>query len=143
HLSGRLPEYMHPSYYIHLTAFPLLLSGKVDRKQLPAPELPSGGYFRPATSETEQMLAGIWSDVLHIDKDKISIDQNFFDLGGHSLNASLLVNRIFKELRTEIRLQDVFILNTIEQMGERIDNERWIQTAAEAPVSGFDELILD
>ncbi|MBC9914891.1 condensation domain-containing protein, partial [Chitinophaga varians] len=115
HLSGRLPEYMHPSYYIHLTAFPLLLSGKVDRKQLPAPELPSGGYFRPATSETEQRLAGIWSDVLHIDKDKISIDQNFFDLGGHSLKAVQLIDGIQRVLGTSLRLRDIFSHTTIEE----------------------------
>ncbi|MBC9915663.1 phosphopantetheine-binding protein, partial [Chitinophaga varians] len=120
YLSGRLPEYMHPSYYIHLTAFPLLLSGKVDRKQLPAPELPSGGYFRPATSETEQMLAGIWSDVLHIDKDKISIDQNFFDLGGHSLKAGLMKEKIRKSFNVDMPLKEIFSKNNIENIADYI-----------------------
>jgi amino acid adenylation domain-containing protein len=85
YLSRELPAYMVPSAFEFLDALPLTSSGKVDRKLLPAPER-SGSrqttYVAPRTA-TEKMLAGIWAEVLGLER--VGIEENFFDLGGHSL----------------------------------------------------------
>ena len=83
YLSERLPVHMIPTTFVSLEALPVLSSGKVDRKALPAPEEVSGEaereYVAPRTP-VEEMLAGIWAEVLKVDR--VSADDNFFDLGG-------------------------------------------------------------
>ncbi|WP_343675062.1 amino acid adenylation domain-containing protein, partial [Chitinophaga sp.] len=113
YLSSRLPGYMLPDYYVHLSAFPLTVSGKVDRKELP---LPTGGshqqYVGPRTN-TEQQLAHIWEEILH--KEQVGIRDNFFDLGGHSLKATRLVSRINKQFGVKIGLKEIFTYPSIEE----------------------------
>ncbi|MCJ0871765.1 non-ribosomal peptide synthetase [Streptomyces sp. AP-93] len=82
----RLPDYMVPSAVIGLDAIPLNANGKVDRRALPAPDrsaLRSEDAFVPPRTETEKVLAGIWSQVLGVEQ--IGVHDRFFDLGGHSL----------------------------------------------------------
>ena len=93
-LEDRLPQHMIPADILLLDSFPLTASGKVDRKALPAPgeELrrPSRSFV-PPRSEAEERLAGIWSEVLLLDR--IGVNDNFFDLGGDSILAIQVVNR--------------------------------------------------
>ncbi|MBB5639443.1 amino acid adenylation domain-containing protein, partial [Pedobacter cryoconitis] len=107
-LQGLLPDYMLPSYYVHLSAFPLTANGKVDRRALPEIVLDIENNYQVPSSETEHILVRIWSEILKIDEDKISVNRSFFDLGGHSLKAMSLVNRIRKELGTEVPLKAIF-----------------------------------
>ena len=85
-LKQKLPEYMIPAAFVLLDAFPLTPNGKIDRRALPVPDtVPSGistAYVTPQT-ETEQLLAKIWQEVLQVEK--VGIYDNFFELGGHSL----------------------------------------------------------
>ncbi|HEU0299661.1 MAG TPA: condensation domain-containing protein, partial [Longimicrobium sp.] len=94
HLGERLPEYMVPASYVALDAFPRTPNGKTDRKALPAPEgdaVARRAYEAPA-SETESVLAEIWSELLGVEG--IGRRDNFFELGGHSLLAVRLVERM-------------------------------------------------
>ena len=91
----RLPEYMTPVAVVAMERFPLSPNGKVDRKHLPAPD-----YVRPelsrayrgARTPAEEVMAGIWAEVLKLDQ--VGIEDDFFELGGHSLLATQVVSRI-------------------------------------------------
>ncbi|WP_339298227.1 amino acid adenylation domain-containing protein [Paenibacillus sp. FSL R5-0623] len=115
-LSQELPAYMIPAYLIQLERLPLTTNGKVDRRSLPAPEeslLPGEGHTPPRTP-LEASLAEIWKSVLGLEH--IGVQDNFFDLGGHSLRATTLVSKVHQELNVELPLRDVFRYSTIEEM---------------------------
>jgi Phosphopantetheine attachment site/AMP-binding enzyme C-terminal domain len=86
HLRVTLPEYMVPSLVVVMDSIPLTPNGKVDRAALPNPfgnaEAANAQYEAP-TTEMEQLLVGVWSDVLKVER--VGVHDNFFDLGGHSL----------------------------------------------------------
>ena len=92
-LSQSLPEYMVPAHFVLLEQLPLTPNGKIDRKALPAPDMTrsEAGYVAPRTP-TEETLAGIWAEVLKLDR--VGIHDNFFELGGHSLLAITLIERM-------------------------------------------------
>jgi Phosphopantetheine attachment site/AMP-binding enzyme C-terminal domain len=94
-LQQQLPEYMVPSVFVFLDSLPLAANGKVDRKALPAPDQGrpelEHTYTAPRTP-VEELLASLWAEALKLDK--ISIHDNFFDLGGDSLLATQVVSRV-------------------------------------------------
>ncbi|WP_143569903.1 condensation domain-containing protein, partial [Tenacibaculum agarivorans] len=122
-LRGKLPEYMLPSYYVHLDALPITANGKVDRKNLPDPTLDMGDHYVGASNEIEETLVKIWSDVLAIEEDLISVERSFFELGGHSLKATVMVNLILRDLNTEVPLREVFHYNTIRSLSDFISRQ--------------------
>ena len=109
HLLETLPDYMVPAAFVKLDEMPLTPNGKINRRALPEPDMSLMGeeYIAPS-SEIEQKLAGIWSDVLKIDKNKVGIHDNFFHLGGNSLLAIQLVARIHAKLNCEISIKNLF-----------------------------------
>jgi len=108
YLSGKLPGYMIPSYFMRLDRIPLTLNGKVDGKALPAPGIEAGQHYQAPRDEIERKLLHIWSGVLGIEKEKIGINDNFFYLGGHSLKVAVLASRIHQELHINIPLTRIF-----------------------------------
>ncbi|MGH6649419.1 amino acid adenylation domain-containing protein, partial [Aquabacterium sp.] len=93
HLKLRLPEYMVPTFWLLLEKLPLNANGKLDRKALPAPDAAqSRGTYEAPRGEVEEAIAGIWSDILRIDR--VGRLDNFFELGGHSLMAIQLMERV-------------------------------------------------
>jgi nonribosomal peptide synthetase DhbF len=128
-LKQKLPAHMLPSDIVLLNAFPLTPNGKVDRKALPLPDertISEKVYVAPRTL-TEEILARIWADALKVDK--VSITDDFFDLGGHSLIAVRLVNNVNRQLGAEIRhaigqelpISAVFKAPTIESMAKMLN----------------------
>ncbi|WP_164003037.1 non-ribosomal peptide synthetase, partial [Pyxidicoccus caerfyrddinensis] len=129
-LQQRLPAHMVPSAFVSLEAFPLTPNGKVDRKDLPAPEAPSSpedAYVAPRTP-TEELLAALWAEVLRVPR--VGVNDHFFELGGHSLLATRLVSRIRAAFRTELPLRTIFEAPTLEALARRIDAQG---TADSAP----------
>ncbi|WP_281944496.1 condensation domain-containing protein, partial [Paenibacillus tyrfis] len=118
-MSQELPGYMIPSYFVQLERLPLTPNGKIDRKALPAPEGGASGseYTAPRTP-LEAKLVRIWQEVLGVAT--AGVKDNFFDLGGHSLRATTLVSKIYKELNVDFPLRDVFTCSTVEDMAQAI-----------------------
>jgi amino acid adenylation domain-containing protein len=124
-LKDRLPEYMVPAAFVELDALPLTPNGKLDRKALPAPVVTrdaSAELVAPRTG-TERLLAAIWSEVLGVAT--LGIDDDFFDLGGHSMLATQVVARIRKESAETraVGVMDLFTHRTIRDLGSFMDGE--------------------
>jgi pristinamycin I synthase-3/4 len=119
-LSRTLPDYMVPAHYVKLADLPLTANGKIDRAALPAPDeaRSEGAHAAPATP-TEEVFAKIWAEVLGLDE--VSVQDNFFDLGGHSLMATRIVARIHQEFRLALPLSALFETPTIRALAGRMD----------------------
>ncbi|MCP5052765.1 MAG: hypothetical protein GY940_36695, partial [bacterium] len=115
-LSRTLPDYMIPSFFVHIESIPLTPNGKTDRKALPMPGTLPGEAGSAPRNQTEEKLAEIWADILNIEKTHIRIDESFFQVGGHSLRATILVSHIQKEFRVTVPLAEVFRYQTIRQL---------------------------
>ena len=137
-MRSRLPAYMVPSDYLIVDAFPLLPSGKIDRKtltmQMSARPIGDRGYVAPQTP-TQERLAAIWCTLLKVDE--IGITDNFFELGGHSLMVMQVVARIRKELEVEIPIRTLFEDPTIEGLAKEVDEANAKGIKAIAPISSF------
>ncbi|MFS4449734.1 non-ribosomal peptide synthetase, partial [Maribacter sp. 2307UL18-2] len=118
HLLLHLPNYMIPSYYIHLNNLPLTSNGKVDRKALPDPVFTASVDYVAPSNNIEEQLVGIWSDVLKLDRGSIGVTQGFFALGGNSLSAMVLVNKINKEFEVLLPLREIFSHQDIRSLGQ-------------------------
>ncbi len=116
YLSGQLPEYAIPSYFVQIDDIPLTSNGKLNGKMLPDPlaHINTGVEYQGATNEIEEKLIVIWKRILKVDK--IGILDNFFELGGHSLKATILITNIHKEFDVEIPLTGVFMNQTIKEL---------------------------
>ncbi|MCK5571648.1 MAG: amino acid adenylation domain-containing protein, partial [Bacteroidetes bacterium] len=119
-LKERLPDYMVPSAYVVMDEFPLNSNGKVDRKSLPVPDMEAEEEERGvARTPVEEMLAGIWSQVLGVEK--VGVNENFFDLGGHSLLATQLTSRIRKAFGVELPLRTIFEYSTVAAVAREVE----------------------
>ncbi|MFI0743110.1 amino acid adenylation domain-containing protein, partial [Streptomyces sp. NPDC021100] len=119
HVARSLPRFMVPSALITLEALPLTPNGKLDRKALPAPDHQAGGVGRAPRGPREEVLCGLFSDVLGVPR--VGVDDNFFDLGGHSLLVTRLVNRIRSTLGLEVSVTTVFDTPTVATLAHRLD----------------------
>ena len=120
HLQGKLPEFMVPSKFVVLERFPMTTSGKVDRRALPAPspERGTSGTEVAPRNELESQLASIFARVLGLPS--VSVVDNFFDLGGHSLTAARLVSQVDHILGRQIPLSAFFRGATVESLARLI-----------------------
>src|SRR5262249_44838337 len=132
HLAQRLPAYLVPSAIVVLPELPLLPNGKLDRSRLPAPEAtrPAGASVAPE-SPLEEILAGLWAEVLGVPR--VSVEDDFFaDLPGHSLLATQVISRLRDRVGIELPLRALFEAPTVRRLAARA-----LETApAAAPGSG-------
>jgi amino acid adenylation domain-containing protein/thioester reductase-like protein len=123
-LRNKLPEYMVPTSFVTLTQFPLTFSGKIDLKALPPPDdhaqILQKHYVPPKTS-TEKKITAIWQDLLN--KKEISMEDNFFDLGGTSLTAAELSVKIMEKFKISVPAKILFDLSYIPILAEYIDTK--------------------
>ncbi|MGD2184362.1 amino acid adenylation domain-containing protein [Lusitaniella coriacea LEGE 07167] len=120
-LAARLPDYMMPSAFVFLDEFPLTANGKIDRKALPSPQFqPSQSIYIAPRNAQEELLAQIWQEVLEIDR--IGIGENFFELGGNSLQATQILTRIRESLpAADLSLRQLLNASTIGELAEAIE----------------------
>ncbi|WP_291571169.1 non-ribosomal peptide synthetase [Clostridium sp. UBA4548] len=121
HLRETLPEYMVPAYFVKLEKMPLTTNGKLDRRALPEPNLDASlTEYETPRNEVEKALAKIWTEILAIER--VGINDNFFDLGGHSLKATMLIAKIHKELSKEVPLKELFKSPTIKGISKYLES---------------------
>jgi len=118
-LKQSLPDYMIPAAFVWMEAYPVTANGKIDRKALPKPEITDDSAGESPRTETEQVLAGLWQELLSVDV--ITINADFFQLGGHSLLLTRLASRIRDTFGLDISLQSMFEHATLEQQARLVD----------------------
>jgi amino acid adenylation domain-containing protein/non-ribosomal peptide synthase protein (TIGR01720 family) len=135
-LLERLPAYMVPAVVTVLPEMPVLPSGKLDRAALPAPASIEVSEHIAPRSPVEQVLAGIWAEVLGAER--VGAFDNFFELGGHSLSATRVVSRIREELQVDLELRRLFESPTLSGLAESLladpEQREWIEKTAELTV---------
>jgi acyl carrier protein len=122
YLKERLPQYMVPSGYVRMDEMPLTANGKVDRRALPAYELSradaSAKFVAPRTP-IEETLVGIWCKVLSTQQ--VSVDDNFFDLGGHSLLVTRVLNAVREIYSIDLPMRMFFESPTVAALAEQLE----------------------
>ncbi|MEG5016677.1 MULTISPECIES: amino acid adenylation domain-containing protein [unclassified Microcoleus] len=144
-LKEKLPEYMIPSAFVVLKALPLTPNGKIDRQALPAPSVAANftDTFVGPRTPGEEILAGIWSQLLNLKK--VGIHDNFFELGGHSLLITQLLAQVREIFQVELPLRVLFEAPTVAGLAEKIEMQQGGNTAGDRTAS-FDinaEVVLD
>ncbi|HEV8580123.1 MAG TPA: amino acid adenylation domain-containing protein [Thermoanaerobaculia bacterium] len=121
-LAARVPEYMLPAAFVPLERLPLNASGKVDRRTLPPPEQGTLGSKRPhiaPRNPTEELLAGLFAEVLSVDR--VSVEDSFFELGGHSLSLVQLFDRVREAFQVEVSLRAVYDDPTVAGLADAVE----------------------
>lgn len=120
YLQTKLAFYMVPTVFMQLNAFPLTVNGKIDKNNLPAPQIKAEQAYVAPSTELEKKLCTIWQDLFGIEK--IGINDNFFDLGGDSLSAiKFQVEALNQNLN--ISYSDIFAFPTIKLLTTKANNE--------------------
>ncbi|MCT8343393.1 non-ribosomal peptide synthase/polyketide synthase [Photorhabdus kleinii] len=124
HLSAQLPDYMVPAAFVRLDSLPLTPNGKLDRRVLPAPDRDAFARqrYEAPQGETETVLAAIWCELLGIEQ--VSRHDNFFALGGHSLVAVRIINRIMAVLSVELPLAELFNSPSLTALAQAV--QTWL-----------------
>ena len=117
-LAERLPGYMVPAAVVAVAALPLTVNGKLDTRALPAPEYQDADRYRAPASPVEEILAGIYAQVLGVER--VGVDDSFFDLGGDSLSAMRLIAAVNAALDAGLSVRTVFDAPTVAQLALRI-----------------------
>jgi amino acid adenylation domain-containing protein len=133
-LQEALPEYMVPSVFSFLGELPRTPSGKVDRRAvaaMEADEVDLGFGFAAPRNQVEEILAGIWSELLGVER--VGIHDDFFQLGGHSLLVARLASRVRQILQIELPMVEVFKKPTIAALGEAVERAERARDVPELP----------
>ncbi|MFC7446984.1 amino acid adenylation domain-containing protein, partial [Rhodococcus daqingensis] len=109
-----MPAHMVPSAFVELESIPLTPNGKLDRRALPEPVFESATEFRPPRNPVEEVIAGVFADLLGVDR--VSVDQDFFDIGGNSLVATRVVARVNSALGIAMGVRELFDAPTVESL---------------------------
>jgi amino acid adenylation domain-containing protein len=142
-LGERLPGYMIPNQFILMEEFPMTSNGKLDKKSLPNPtsDSTSRTKYVPPRNNIDRQIIEIWRDVL--EQEKIGIQDNFFDLGGHSLKATRVISKIQVQFDVKIDLKNLFASPVVESLSDYVETLSWMNKSEEANKDvDLDELIL-
>ncbi|MFD5780299.1 amino acid adenylation domain-containing protein [Streptomyces sp. NPDC126933] len=133
-LAATLPEYMVPSAFVPLDTIPLTANGKLDRRALPAPDESAADTFVAPRNPTEERIAAVWGRVLGLEK--VGVEDNFFDLGGHSIKAIALVGALRAE-GFEAGVRDVFQHRTVAGLAAELSSAEPVAESTSTAVAPF------
>ena len=124
HLSGRLPGYMIPAYFVELERIPLTSNGKVDRKNLPVPgeAFRSENRYEAPQNKIQEQMERTWSQVLGVER--TSIKDSFFTIGGDSIKAIRLIGLLNDLLDTNFKIKDLYAHQSIEELAELVEQSQ-------------------
>ena len=134
-LSKIVPSFMIPNIFMWVNDFPLTTNGKIDKKNLPAPEYvrqDSAVHLRKPETETEKAVAKVWSEVLQIEE--IGIDDNFFEMGGSSIMAVKVIAEIEKRTGKRFPLSVLFEYSTVEKFANLLNEGVEIDSDCIVPI---------
>ncbi|MGH3724959.1 MAG: amino acid adenylation domain-containing protein [Mycobacterium sp.] len=114
-LAERLPAYMVPAAVVVLDVLPLTVNGKLDTRALPAPEYQDADHYRAPEDAIEEILAGIYAQVLGVEQ--VGVDDSFFDLGGDSISSMQVVARA-RAAGLLLRPRDIFVEQTVSRLAQ-------------------------
>ncbi|OSC19489.1 non-ribosomal peptide synthetase, partial [Mycobacterium vulneris] len=117
-LAERLPVYMVPAAVVVIDTLPLTVNGKLDTRALPAPEYTEADHYRAPSTPTEEILAGIYAQVLGLER--VGVDDSFFDLGGDSLLAMRVIAAINKSLDTSLAVRTLFQAPSVSGLSQQL-----------------------
>ncbi|AEI42895.1 amino acid adenylation domain-containing protein [Paenibacillus mucilaginosus KNP414] len=140
HLHDRLPEYMVPAFFVGIADVPLTANGKIDRKALPEPAaMLAAGTLPPAAPSRpiEHRLQEIWAELLK--SEAIGVHDSFFDLGGDSLQAQQLINRMESRFGVRVPIRSLFAEPTIARLADLILGEAHEQVEHRSRAAAFAE----
>ncbi|HKH45555.1 MAG TPA: amino acid adenylation domain-containing protein, partial [Thermoanaerobaculia bacterium] len=119
YLKKTLPEYMVPTAFVQMEKLPLNANGKLDQAALPEPEERSEAIYVAPRNAAEEMIAGIWAEVLR--RERVSASADFFELGGHSLLATQVVSRVRSAFGVELALRTLFEAPRVSELAARVE----------------------
>jgi acyl carrier protein len=143
-LSRHLPNYMIPLYFWQTEEIPLTTNGKVDRKTLVSKSqkidtVGTAVEFAAPENKMEKLVANIWKEVLQIDQ--VGIFDNFFDIGGHSLNIVKVNIKLRKAFKKDIFITDMFKYPTIQSLVKYFSQEQTDQLISDEEIDESVELL--
>jgi mycobactin peptide synthetase MbtE len=118
-VSAALPEYMAPAAYVALDGIPITAHSKIDRDALPEPQLAAAAAYREPSTPTERRIVALFEQLLG--RERVGVDDSFFDLGGHSLLATKLVAAIRSDCGVDIGIRDIFDATTVARLAAVVD----------------------
>ncbi len=142
-LLEKLPVHMVPSLIMAIDSWPLTNNGKIDKKALPLPEakLLQNEYVEPG-SETERMMVKIWSELLSIKENEISVTTSFFELGGHSLLAVRLANSIENITSVNVDVRHIFNATSVRELAQIVDREKSFIDLESEDLMDMEEIVI-
>ena len=120
-LADRLPPYMVPAAVVVVETLPLTVNGKLDRRALPAPEYQNADRYRAPASAVEEILAGIYAQVLGLER--VGVDDSFFDLGGDSLSAMRAIAAINTALDAQLAVRTLFEAPSVSSLSQQLGSD--------------------
>ncbi len=121
YLRQQLPDYMVPAAFVPLPRMPLTANGKIDRLALPSPEqaMASERAYAAPSSDSEKAVTAVWETVMH--SQRIGVDDDFFDIGGHSILATQIASRLREHFQMPVAVRLIFEYPTIRQLAAEIE----------------------
>lgn len=142
YLAERLPQYMIPAHVEQLSEIPLTANGKIDKRTLPTPNLSrlqQGVAFVAPETDMEKLIASVWQEVLKVDK--VGTRDNFFDLGGNSLDIVMVAGKLKEVLGREIPAVTLFTYPTISSLESHLNPGKVEESSQEEEKQDYDEMI--